>query len=239
MPLNNIKTFSQLPNNHNAQNNYSFNPSVEGLKLINVESDAISKSALSCSIWNNLLKINISNAVREENGRYTIDTSCDTPIYLSVTKAAMLSDILKKFLANKEIMNGYGIVCGKSLITINYEKPSSQTNHISAIRIIRFDTENIVSMANVYQFHTDYYPIINNVSINNGVVNYSNNYSKYNDIEIKLLITQIDEFIKSMMYSYSYSYLHSMTPIVNSIYNGIDTIVDKVDGNKYWKSNRR
>jgi len=238
MPLNQAKSFNSLETKKYSsyqKQSQEYRPTLGGLKFYNTDPDAITQSALMTAMWNGMLKFYIVPRTIISAGKYDWDIKSSTAIYFNPHKAKMFSDILKRYKENPESNDGLGVICGKSLITINNGKSFDKESYHSALRIIRFNKENSVEAEAAYQLNTDYYPMISQVGITDGVINYQQNTHAFQDIELDMIIDQLDQFVLSMTNAMAYSYMDATNKESQRIRNGIDNIITRVGAEPAWK----
>lgn len=238
MPLNQVKSFNQLSTKDGSVNgDYSkkeYKPSVQGIKFYNTDMTAIAKSGLVCSIWNGLLKFNIINGILLDANKYQWDNNNGTSIYFTPSKAKLFLEILKSYVKDPVLISGRGIVCGRSVITINNGVHFGKSNEESALRIIRFNNENNIDGEAAYEFNNDSYQVVTNIQIDHNVLSYdSKNY--YKNIELYMIMDQLNHFIFASTGAYAYSVLEASNKSMQRFRNGIDNIIDKIGAEPAWK----
>lgn len=222
-------SLSNVSNNnaYSSNNRNKYAVSINGIALFNNNENEY-RSGIGFSMWNNMLKIYIIPFDETEgrfNTSYLANHAC---IFLSQTKAIMLSELLKKFKKDREKYNGYGVKTSKSIITINNGTRFNSSIDKTAIRIIKFNyDDNMIDNEGAYQLKSDYYAesYINNVSNNNGIVEYDKiETPNFKDIELDLIINQIDEFIKATTNAYAYSTSQAMEYNIRTIKESLDDL---------------
>lgn len=205
------------------------NINVDGLALYNRHGNH--KSGLSCTMWNKMLKIAIMNydEVTDtfSSGRAN-DHAC---IFLGQTKAFMLSNVLKKFKKDREKYNGYGVFTSKAIITILNGTSFGAGINDCAIRIVKFNDEKLIDNDGAYMFNTNNdYQYASDLIADDNVVEFTKRDDEpdLNDLELDLLITQLDEFVKATTFSQAYTTHECMSSSINQIKQCLDDIAPDV-----------
>lgn len=237
MSLNQAKSFNYLEDKkYSSYNKQSqeFRPTVGGLKFYNTDHDAITQSALMTAMWNGMLKVYIVPKIGiGTKSEWDIKNSTD--IYFNPHKAKMFSDILKRYKKDPVKYDGAGVICGKSLITINNGKSFNKDASDMAIRIIRFNKQSSIESEAAYQLNTSYYPMIYDVNTTDGVVKYNQQTNVFGEVELDMLIDQFDQFILAMTNAMAYSYIDTNRKESQRIRNGIDNLITRVGAEPAWK----
>lgn len=207
------------------KNKYTVN--VNGIALFNNSEDSY-KSGLGFSMWNGLLKIYI---IPYDDGEGKFNMSMlnnHACIFLNQTKAYLFSNILKKFKEDKERYNGYGINAGKSIITINNGTTFNKSINEYAIRIVKFNEEQLVDNEGAYQFRTDFYNYINNVVTEKNTINFNKvNSPELKDTELDIVINQLDEFVKATTNAYAYATSQSLEYNFRTVKDSLNELLSR------------
>lgn len=180
---------------NNNKNNYS--PTVYSNYKFNNGEATVDPSCLSCSFWNNMLKISIAPKKQTSGDEIAFDFDSAISIYLNHTKARILYGEIAKFLSDPVKFNSVGIPSGQGLVTIG----SIEGKPCIVIRKINAD--GVTESSYAYQFKTDYYYSIRNYD--ETTADFDKITEDYKNIEIEQLLTLLQSYYEAATNALAYS----------------------------------
>lgn len=213
----------------NMYGNGGYSPSVYGYSFSNSES-TIDKTNLSFGMWKTTLQIRIAPLV-ESGTEFHIDRKNSVAIFLIPAKAKMFADILRKYKEDPEKMNNYGVASGKSLITVMSPKAFKKDSNGCIINIRNITPEGVVEASYSYETKSTY-NTVSGYDDKNG--SFSQDFKTYETLEIDLIITQLEEYVKAMTNTYAFANVMQMYPYADKIASklGVD-LTNGYGGNNY------
>ena len=130
-----------LGQTYDNNKNEAYRPTVYGISMSNTGESAVDKTQLSFSMWKGTIKVQIAPMVKASSSDDfpKADRDSAASIYLSPSKAYMLSQIMRKCLDDIKAfpLDGYSINAGGGLITISSGKDFGAKNPciVRSIRI--------------------------------------------------------------------------------------------------------
>lgn len=192
-----------------GQNNYS--PTIYGFGFSNSES-TIDKTNLNFSMWKTTLRITISPLV-ESGTEWHVDRKNSVSIFLIPQKAKMFADILRRYKENPDKTNNFGVASGKSLITVMNPKSFNKDANGAVINIKNVNAEaGTVEASYSYETKTSY-NLVSGYDEKNG--SFKQDYDSCKNIELDMIITQLDEYVKAMTNSVAFSTVNALYPYMD------------------------
>lgn len=192
-----------MSNNYqNNTNNEVYTPSTySAYRFFNSDSQ-LSKTTMSFSFWNSLLKISISEIIVKEGSANKIDKDNHVDMYLSPSKAKMFLEAIRLFRSNPDIYTNTGVSTNKGAIFIaNGDKMFGRGGMCIVINLINNNTGNVESEA-VYEFSTkDLFVITDFID---GNFNKDDSYAGSLEIDMfeNLLVQFINAYTNAVASSY-------------------------------------
>lgn len=210
--------------NNNQNINRSNGPSditiYSDYRMNNAESD-IDATCLAPRFWKGNLCLSIYPRKNTGNDEVSFDTDNGVTIYLSHTKARILANELRNFLNDPINYNCCGVTSGSAAITISNGVEFGKNTPVLTIR--KVDDAGNVTSAFSYEFKQNYYFAIKNYDGKQ----FTSDYETYKDIEVEMLITLLEEFVKASTNSVAAS-VHKSSYAINRIDNKLDTIAQSL-----------
>lgn len=207
-------------------------------KMSNIE--GIDPSAVSFSFWGKLLKVSISP--KKQGDQIAFDHDNAIAVYLSHTRARVLANEIKSFLADPIKNNNVGTATGTNgLIQVSNGKEFGINTPCLIIRKVNSESGKVES-AYAYQVKTDYHYGIRNYDEKSG--KFDKVY--YNNLELEQLVTLLEEYYKAMSGAIAYSLIDNMKYDSSRTNTKIGLIMDKLGiesksgksgGNSYFNKN--
>lgn len=170
------------------------------LKFSNNQSE-VDKTSLSFTFWNSLMGIQMAPIVTGADGSITYDRDNAITIYLSTTKAMMLSKEIDRFLAGQAKNVGVHTRTG----IINITDGSEFNTNAPCITIRKLDENGQVISAYTYEVRTNYHYSIDNFEERKSAPPVFEKNFGYNNIEIEMIKIQCDEYVRSMAMANAYA----------------------------------
>lgn len=218
-----------LGQTYDNNKNEAYRPTVYGISMSNTGESAVDKTQLSFSMWKGTIKVQIAPMVKASSSDDfpKADRDSAASIYLSPSKAYMLSQIMRKCLDDIKAfpLDGYSINAGGGLITISSGKDFGAKNPCIVLRSINPDTGKVESMY-AYEFKTDYHTVIENYNEEKG--SYTENAKMFANIEMQQVIEQLEDYARSSNHAYAFSVCDSMSFQLNSVRSDIGKVAEKL-----------
>lgn len=194
-----------MSNNYqnNNTNNEVYTPSTySAYRFFNSDSQ-LSKTTMSFSYWNSLLKISISEIIVKEGSANKVDKDNHVDMYLSPSKAKMFLEAIRLFRTNPAIYTNTGVSTNKGAIFIaNGDKMFGRGGTCIVINLINNETGNVESEA-VYEFSTkDLFVITDFID---GNFNKDDSYA--NSLELDMFENLLVQFINAYTNAVASSYM--------------------------------
>ena len=179
---------------NNKRNADVFNPTIYSQYKFNNAEGEVDKTCISFHYWNSMLKISISpkKDVPSSDGQPVFDYENGISIYLNHTKARILAEEVKHFIADPVTYDNCGVSSGQGLITISRGTEFHSSSPLIIIRKVENDGSVLSSFA--YQTKTDFHFSIRGYSEDGSFVKVSD---EYNNLELLQLVTVLEEFYKA------------------------------------------
>lgn len=213
-----MSTFNNYSNNQNL-NNKSNDPTVYSDYRMNNAESRIDATCLSIKYWKKNLCIGIFPRKNTGNDEISFDMDNGITIYMSHTKARILKNEIELFLSDPVKYNAVGVSSGQAAITISNGVEYGKSTPVLTIRKVDADGKVVASF--VYEFKTDYWFSIRNYD---GGLDYNSVYSDYKDIEIRQLLTVLDEYIKASTNAVAFSVMNQRNYSFNKLSNSVEAI---------------
>ena len=164
--------------------------------------------------------------------------------YLTHTKARMLANEIKTFLASGDKIKSAGVASGSCLITID----SGEAFGCGVCLVIRkVDDEGRVVSQYLYEFKTNYNYGIRNFE--DDTKYFDKEYSPYDHIEIEQVIMLLEQFAEAMTYGNAFAVSGAIKVTNNMVNKKIDNIAEKLgvaykskttsgSGNTFFNNNK-
>lgn len=185
-------------------------------RMNNAESD-IDSTCLAPRFWKSNLCLSIYPRKNTGNDEVSFDTDNGVTIYLSHAKARILANELRNFLNDPLNYNGCGVTSGAAAITISNGVEYGKNTPVLTIR--KVDDAGNVTSAFSYEFKQNYYFAIKNYDGKQ----FTSDYESYKNIEIEMLITLLEEFVKASTNAIAAT-VHKSAYTTYRIDNKLDTI---------------
>lgn len=193
-------------------------PTVYGYALFNKES-TIDKTMMSFSMWKTTLKIGIFPLIESDNDEVKYDKKNGTSIFLTPTKARIFSTILQNFKQDPVKFNNNGVPAGQSLITIVNSSEFNKPEAGPAIIIRKISAEGQVESSYAYEIKKNFHNAV--VGFNEKTGKFDQDFTSYNDLEIDMIITQLEEYYKAMTNATAFT-------VIDGTYQTFDKIASKI-----------
>lgn len=197
-----VNIMSNNYQNNNA-NNEVYTPSTySAYRFFNSDSQ-LSKTTMSFSYWNSLLKISISEIIVKEGSANKVDKDNHVDMYLSPSKAKMFLEAIRLFRTNPSIYTNTGVSTNKGAIFIaNGDKMFGRGGTCIVINLINNETGSVESEA-VYEFSTkDLFVITDFID---GNFNKDDSYA--NNLELDMFENLLVQFINAYTNAVASSYM--------------------------------
>lgn len=168
------------------------------ISVTNSESE-VDKTSLSFSFWNGLLAVQLNQLTVDAKGITKRDKDSYVSIYLSVPKAMMLSKQITDFIEGTA--DFIGINTRAACLTIERDYAGS----VGPVLIVRkIDEDGSITSAYAYEIRSRYHFALSSLSEENGSLgDFKKKY--YDDIELEMIKTQLDEYVRAMTNATAYS----------------------------------
>lgn len=202
-------------NNQNQQRNNQPNVDVYANYRMNNAESSIDQTCITFRYWKSNLCIGIFPRKNTGNDEVAFDLDNGITIYLSHTKARILKTELEHFLADPVKYNGSGVPSGQAVISISNGAEYGKNTPVLTIRKMNDNGETVASFA--YEFHTNFHYSIRNFDGKN----FDKEFEEYNNLEIKQIITLLDEYCKAVTNAVAFTVMdqrkYSATRLENKI----------------------
>ena len=189
-------------------------------KMSNTESK-VDATVFTQSFWNHTLKLSISPMKPSNDDTIAWDYDNGISIYLTHTKARMLSLEIQAFLSGKA--TSVGVNSGNACIIITNGAEYGVDHPIMTIRKIDPETSETVASA-AYDFKVGYHYAIRN--FNEKDFDFDKYY--YDNLELEQLVTLLEEYYKSMSCAVAYSVMEENKYNNTAQSNLLKAIAEKV-----------
>lgn len=160
----------------------------------------IDATCITFRFWKTNLIIGIFPRKNTGNeGEMAFDMDNGISIYLSHTKARILKRELELFLKDPVTYSSVGVPSGMSIIYISNGVEYGKEVPVLTITKVDDDGKPVSSFA--YEFHRDFHFSIRNYKQSS----FDKIYDEYNDLEIRQLITLLDEYVKASTNAIAFS----------------------------------
>lgn len=210
-------------NYNNEKKSNVFDPMVYTPYRMNNAESMVDKTCITFSYWKNVLKITIAPKKDTGNDETVFDMDNGISIYLSHSKARILADVMRKFLADPEKWDNSGVPAGQGLITISRGKEFNSQHPLMIIR--KIDQSGNVISSFAYEFKTNYFFAVNNYQENGS---FNKIFDTYNTLEIEQMITLLEEYYKAMTCATAYSVVDQMKFAENRVSTKLGKIAEKL-----------
>ena len=201
-------SFNTYNNNDRQPVNITYSP----VSFSNPEVENASR--LNISYFNKLLQVSIQKRNGTKNNYATYDTEHQSTIFLSITKAKMLYDLIEK-MKTDDTINNVCVETNKGLITV--------TKNPTTISISSSDDAGNVTTT-VYEIKKNYHKVAYNYNMESGT--YTDMY--FNDIELDTFENVLLQYYNAGTYAFAASVMEANMYKHNSIRNTIYAIAEKV-----------
>ena len=201
-------SFNTYNNNDRQPVNITYSP----VSFSNPEVENASR--LNISYFNKLLQVSIQKRNGTKNNYATYDTEHQSTIFLSITKAKMLYDLIEK-MKTDDTINNVCVETNKGLITV--------TKNPTTISISSSDDAGNVTTT-VYEIKKNYHKGAYNYNMESGT--YTDMY--FNDIELDTFEHVLLQYYNAGTYAFAASVMEANMYKHNSIRNTIYAIAEKV-----------
>lgn len=201
-------SFNTYNNNDKQPVNVTYSP----VSFSNPEVENASR--LNISYFNKLLQISIQKRNGTKNNYATYDTEHPYTVFLSITKAKMLYDLIDKMKTDDSI-NNVCVETNKGLITV--------TKNPTTISISSVDESGSVDTA-TYEIKKHYHKGAYNYDMRDG--SFADMY--FDDIELDVFSNVLLQYFNAGTYAFAASVMEANMYKHNSIRNTIYAIAEKV-----------
>lgn len=213
---------STYNNNQNVNRNNEPNVTVFSNYRMNNAESQIDATCLTFKFWRTNLCLGIFPRKNTGNDEVAFDMDNGITIYLSHTKARILSNELKLFLKDPVKYSGNGVPSGSSIVTISNGVEYGKNTPVLTIRKISENDEVLAGFA--YEFKRDYYFSVRNYDGKN----FDRNYDDYRNLEIEQLITLLDEYVKAATNTIAFTVMDQQKYANNRVNTSLAAIAEKL-----------
>lgn len=207
-------------------NNRELRPTVySGYTFYNTRSEK-AKSRMNFSMWKNTIKLSIERMVKESNDGYGAEFDTENPalLYLTASKALVLTDLLKAYLRDPEQYSGFGVESARALITITREGDDD---------VLTVSTKNGSEIGDGLSYVLNHsFPVVEKVK-EDGSISYNNSFASSTDI--KQLIFQLDDYVHAMNNTIAFSVIDNLARNTQSKYSFLKEALS--GGSSYGNNN--
>lgn len=186
--------------NNNKRSSSSELTVYSNLKFSNNQSE-VDKTSLSFSFWNNLLGVQLAPIITGADGSISYDRDNSITIWLSTSKALMLAEEIKRFLAGEAKNVGVHTRTG----IINITDGSEFNINVPCITIRKLDENGQVISAYTYEIRSNYHYTIDNFEERKSSAPIFEKHYGYNDIELRMIQIQCEEYVRAMAMANAYA----------------------------------
>lgn len=187
---------------NNDKKSTIYDPTIYSPYRMNNAESTVDKTCMTFTYWKNTLRITIAPKKETGNDETSFDLENGISIYLSHTKARILADVMRKFLADPEKYDNSGVPSGQGIITISRGKEFNSPSPLMIIRKID-ETGNVVSSF-AYEFKSNYFFSVLNYTEN---ADFGRDFESYNNLEIEQMITLLEQYYTAMTCATAYTVL--------------------------------
>ena len=183
-----------------------YDPSVYTPYKMNNAEGKIEQTCLSFSLWNNSLKISIFPRKNTGvDGQVSFDYDNGISIYLNHTKARMLANEIRHFMADPEKFDNSGVPSGQALITVSR---GTEFNSPAPLIIIRKIDENGTVMSSfAYETKNNFFFSVRNYT---EAGQFQKSYDDYRKLELEEIVTMLEEFYKASTCAVAFTVIDQM-----------------------------
>ena len=175
---------------------------------------------LSISYFNKLLVVSIAKKNGETNGYATYDTDNQVSVYISITKAKILYDLIQ-LMKNDQTMHNVCIETNKGLLMVSDGSEYGCTN--PCISISAFDNSSNINTV-IYETKNNFYKGAYNYDINNAT--FTDQY--FNNIELEAFENTLFQYYNAATYAVAATVMESSMYKYNALRDRISSIAEKV-----------
>lgn len=208
-------------------------PTVYSPYRVNNGLSEVDMTCMTYSYWNNMLRITIAPKKDTNNDEISFDMDASISIYLNHTKARMFADVIKMFLEDPDTYNNAGITAGAAAIIINNGKSYNAEGPVMIIRKIDNNTGEVLAEF-AYEFKRNYHFAITNYD----GTSFDRLYDPFNDIEIKQLLTLLEQYYLAMTNATAYTVIDQMKYDQGRTAGKLNKIMDKLGIQSEYNGNR-
>ena len=205
-------------NNQAQQKNNQPNVDVYANYRMNNAESNIDATCITYRYWKSNLCIGIFPRKNTGNDDVAFDMDNGITIYLSHSKARILKNELEHFLEDPVKYNGVGVPSGQAVISISNGAEFGKNTPVFTIRKMNENGETVASFS--YEFHTNFHYSIRNFDGKN----FDKEYDEYNTLEIKQVITLLDEYCKAVTNAVAFTVMEQRKYSAARIENKIEAL---------------
>ncbi len=171
-------------------------------RFTNVE--GVDPSKLQITFWSGMIVLSIAPIKNSNGDKIEFDYDNQISVYLTHTKAKMLSEEIRYLLSNYDSCNNVGVDSGSDGLVVFHNGKEFGVDH-PVIAIYRINKDGVVTSSCAYEFNTSYHYSIRNFNNNNS------QFDRYyhDNLEIEQLLMILDEFVKCKTFAQSYACLET------------------------------
>ena len=208
---------------YNSDSKKDYSPNVYGYSFSNPVSE-IDQTNISFSMWKSSLKVSISPKIGDgENATY--DHANAISIYLSHTKARILSIIIRELLTSKNKDFNKSVQSGSGLITVTTGKYFGK-EAFPIIIIQKISDNGAVEAQYAYQFKRNWNCSINDFNPDNG--KFTKDFDTFANMEIEQFVTMLESYYNAMTGAVAFSVCDNMNYTMQRIQGNQAKIAGKL-----------
>lgn len=191
----------------------------------------IDPTCLTFRYWKSNLCIGIFPRKNTGNEEIAFDMDNGITVYLSHSKAQVLKHELELFLSDPVTYNGSGVPTNQGVITISNGSEYGKNTPVLTIRKVNDTGDVVASFA--YEFKRNYHYSIRGYD----GYNFTKVFDDYQDLEIRQLITILDEYVKASTNAVAFSVMSQRQFSAVRMENKLDAIANSLGVDIGAKSN--
>lgn len=223
--------------NNNTGRDEPFSPTVYSPYRLNNGESKLDPTCITFSFWKNSLKIGI--CPRRQTGNpeeVSFDMDAGVFVHLNHTKARILAEELKRFIADPEGCSGCGVPSGKQgIITFHSGADFGCTNPVVCIR--KVDDTGHPDASFAYEIKAnDYYFSIRDYKEGS---DFSKEFESYRYLELYQILTLLEEYYKAQTQAIAATVAYQQCYPLDRIQTRLNAVAEKLGLEIYNGGNRR
>lgn len=221
--------------NNNPGRDEPFTPTVYSPYRLNNGESKLDPTCITFSFWKNSLKIGICPR-KNNSDEMSFDMDGGVFIYLNHTKARILSEELKLFIADPKGHSGCGVPSGKQgIITFHDGSEFGAKNPVVCIR--KVDDNGNVDTSFAYEVKgDDYYFSIRNYKEGS---DFTKEFESYNNLELLQILTLLEEYYRAQTQAIAATVATQQAYSLDRIQTRLNAVAEKLGLEIYNGGNRR